>query len=110
MLRALTLTVALAFAAPGMASATDDIVLLTHSGSPHWNAQMGELAVKVDKQKPTELALGLGTRATIAPAVERLKTRGVTNVTVIPLFTPAPGPDQVSGLALPSRVSPGVPD
>ena len=108
MVRALVAAVVLALSVPAVAFGSDGILLLTHSGSAAWNAEMAGLAAKVNQQKPTELALGPGNRSTIEPAVERLRKRGVTAVTLVPLFAPAIAPEQVSGL--PVRISAGVPD
>ena len=110
MLRVLTLAVALALAVPGMAYATDGILLITHNSSAAWNAQMGELAAKLNKKQPTELALGAGTRATIEAGVERLRKRDVTSVTVVPLFMPAIAAEHVAGLPVPVRLTAGVAD
>jgi hypothetical protein len=67
------------FADPG-------ILLLAHGGSPEWNARVTELAAKVDKSRPTEIAFGMATRANIQSAVDRLVTRGVTEIVAVPLF------------------------
>ncbi len=68
-----------AFADPG-------ILLLAHGGSPEWNARVTDLAAQVDKTRPTELAFGMATRANIQAAVDRLISRGVTEIVAVPLF------------------------
>lgn len=62
------------------------ILLLAHGGSAEWNAQVSKLAAEVDRTKPTEVALGMATRATIQAAVDRLQSRGATEIIAVPLF------------------------
>ena len=74
----LTVTVWLALAVrPSFADA--GILLLAHGGSAEWNAGVSELAARVDAHKPTEVAFGMASRATIQAAVDRLAARGVFN-------------------------------
>jgi sirohydrochlorin ferrochelatase len=67
-------------------SADPGILLLAHGGSPEWNARVTELLANVDKSRPTEVALGMATRATIQSAIDRLVARGVTDIVAVPLF------------------------
>jgi len=62
------------------------ILLLAHGGSAEWNARVTELAAKVDRTKPTEVAFGMATRANIQAAIDRLAARGVTEIVAVPLF------------------------
>lgn len=62
------------------------ILLLAHGGSAEWNARVTELAAQVDQRKPTEVAFGMATRANIQAAIDRLVSRGVTEVVAVPLF------------------------
>lgn len=68
------------------AEAAPGVLLLAHGGSAEWNARVTELAARVDKSKPTEVALGMATRATIQGAIDRLVARGVTEIVAVPLF------------------------
>ena len=71
----------------GRASYADPgILLLAHGGSAEWNARVTDLAARADKRKPTEVAFGMATRATIQAAVDRLIARGVTEIVAVPLF------------------------
>jgi sirohydrochlorin ferrochelatase len=62
------------------------ILLLAHGGSPEWNTRVSELAAQVNKSKPTEVAFGMATRANIQAAIDRLVSRGVTDIVAVPLF------------------------
>ena len=68
------------------ASADPGILLLAHGGSAEWNARVTELAGKVDRTRPTEVAFGMATRATIQSAIDKLVARGVTEIVAVPLF------------------------
>jgi sirohydrochlorin ferrochelatase len=67
-------------------SAERGIVLLAHGGSGEWNTRVTELASKVNATRPTEVAFGMATRATIQTAVDTLVARGVTEIVAVPLF------------------------
>jgi sirohydrochlorin cobaltochelatase len=67
------------FADPG-------ILLLAHGGSAEWNARVTGLAAQVDRTRPTEVAFGMATRATMQAAIDRLAARGVTEIVAVPLF------------------------
>jgi sirohydrochlorin cobaltochelatase len=62
------------------------ILLLAHGGSAEWNAHVTKLATDVDRTLPTEVAFGMATRANIQSAVDRLRARGATEITAVPLF------------------------
>ena len=68
------------------AAQTTGVLLLAHGGQPAWNDRVTELAAKVDKNKPTEVAFGMATRANIQAAVDRLVARGVSEIVAVPLF------------------------
>jgi sirohydrochlorin ferrochelatase len=67
-------------------SADPGILLLAHGGSDEWNGRVTELVGKVNTTRPTEVAFGMATRATIQSAVDRLVARGVTEIVAVPLF------------------------
>jgi sirohydrochlorin ferrochelatase len=67
------------FADPG-------ILLLAHGGSAEWNARVTELDATVNATRPTEVAFGMATRATIQSAIDKLVERGVTEIVAVPLF------------------------
>jgi sirohydrochlorin ferrochelatase len=69
-----------------IAQADPGILLLAHGGSPEWNVRITELAVQVDRARPTEVAFGMATRATIQAGIDRLVARGVTEIVAVPLF------------------------
>lgn len=99
---------------PAMSAAETGILLLAHSGTPEWNAQLTQLAAQVAKQKPAELAHGVGTRADVQSAVDRLVKRGVTEIVAVPLFAPpdsyvAPA-EYLQGFSVPIRTSPAAID
>ena len=62
------------------------ILLLAHGGSPEWDANVHAIAAEIDRTTPTEVALGMATRANIQSAIDRLEARGVTTVVAVPLF------------------------
>ena len=66
--------------------ADSGILLLAHGGSAEWNARVTDLAARVDAHKPTEVAFGMASRATMQAAVDRLAARGVTEIVAVPLF------------------------
>lgn len=65
---------------------TRGVLLLAHGGSAQWNAHVSALAREVDRTMPTEIAFGMATRANIQGAVDRLRTRGATEIVAVPLF------------------------
>lgn len=73
-------------AARSSSAQTTGILLLAHGGQPAWNDRVIELAAKVDKSKPTEVAFGMATRANIQSSVDRLVARGVKDIVAVPLF------------------------
>jgi len=62
------------------------ILLLAHGGSAEWNDQITSLAAQVNRTMPTEVAFGMATRAAIQAGVDRLVSRGATEVVAVPLF------------------------
>ena len=62
------------------------VLLLAHGGQPQWNERVLELAAKVNATLPTEVAFGMATRSSIQGAIDRLTTRGATEVIAVPLF------------------------
>lgn len=62
------------------------VLLLAHGGSATWDANVRAIAADVDRTLPTEVALGMATRANIQQAVDRLQARGVTSIVAVPLF------------------------
>lgn len=73
------LTAGPVFADPG-------ILLLAHGGSAEWNARVTELAGQINRTRPTEVAFGMATRATIQTGIDRLVARGATEIVAVPLF------------------------
>jgi sirohydrochlorin ferrochelatase len=73
------------FLAP-LFAAQPGILLLAHGGDPHWNGAVLEIAKATDKVMPTEVAFGMATRRTMQEAVNKLTTRGVTEIEAVPLF------------------------
>lgn len=65
---------------------TPGVLLLAHGGSDAWDDNVRAIAAEVNKTTPTEVALGMATRANIQEAVVRLEARGVTRITAVPLF------------------------
>ena len=70
----------------GVATADTGILLIAHGGSAEWNARVAELAAKVNKTMPTEVAFGMATRANLQSAVDRLVSRRATGIVAVPLF------------------------
>ncbi|MGC4081008.1 MAG: CbiX/SirB N-terminal domain-containing protein [Vicinamibacterales bacterium] len=71
---------------PTRAMAAPGILLLAHGGSTTWNDQVLALAADVNRTIPTEVAFGMATRSSLQSGVDRLVARGVSDVTVVPLF------------------------
>ena len=96
--------VLLAGTVPAFATAEQGILILAPSGTAEWNAQVKEVTAKADAQKPTELALGTPTRATMEAAVDRLVKRGATEVTAVPFFLSTTlSPELGTGYPVPLR-------
>jgi hypothetical protein len=90
--------------APDVAMADQGILILAPSGNAQWNAEIKELTAKADARKPTDLALGAPTHATIEAGVDRLVKRGVTEVTAVPFFlSTALSPELGTGYKVPLR-------
>jgi sirohydrochlorin ferrochelatase len=68
------------------ASPAPGILLLAHGGSGEWNSRVTELAAKVNGTRPTEVAFGMATRASLQSAIDKLVARGVTEIVAVPLF------------------------
>ncbi|TAK17957.1 MAG: hypothetical protein EPO35_02155 [Acidobacteria bacterium] len=62
------------------------ILLLAHGGSDAWNQNVRDIAAATERAIPTEVALGMASRAEIQGALDRLVARGVTSVVAVPLF------------------------
>ena len=78
---------ALLLALPAWADAQSrGILLLAHGGNAEWNGRVTELAARIDRTHPTEVAFGMATRSNIQAAVDRLAGRGVTEIVAVPLF------------------------
>ena len=67
-------------------AATTGVLLLAHGGQTQWNERVADVAKRVDQQHPTEIAFGMATRANIQSAIDKLTSRGVTEVVAVPLF------------------------
>jgi sirohydrochlorin ferrochelatase len=86
-MRIIPAVIALAFVTSASASAQQrGVLLLAHGGGPEWNAHVTKLAGEVDRTLPTEVAFGMATRASIQGAVDRLHSRGATEIAAVPLF------------------------
>lgn len=72
------------------APARPGVLLLAHGGNPPWNENVRALAARVDRDRPTEVAFGMATRANIQTAVNALTARGVSEIVAVPLFVSSP--------------------
>ena len=103
------LAAALALSVPAVAVANQGILLLAHDGSSEWTTQVRNVAAKVDKQKPVEVAFGLPTKISIGLAVDRLAKRGATEVIAVPFFLSVPvSEDRLTGHPLSVRLAPSI--
>jgi hypothetical protein len=95
---------------PGLAFASQGILLLADEGKAEWNTDLRQLAASVDKQKPTELAFWSATNPNVQAAVDRLIQRGVSEIVAVPLFVAAPPSDLKSRVtsSVPLRVTAGL--
>jgi sirohydrochlorin ferrochelatase len=107
--RLVVITVLLGLAIPRVALANQGILLLAQNGTPDWNAQVNDLAAKVNAQKPVEVAFGMPTRTTVASAVARLAKRGASEVVAVPFFlSSAVSLEDLTGHAIPVRIAPAA--
>jgi sirohydrochlorin ferrochelatase len=81
----------------------EGILLLAHGSHAHhghghhapasvWNANVEDLARSLDTRRPTEVAFGMADSQAIQAAVDRLESRGVKEIAVIPLFISSHSP------------------
>jgi sirohydrochlorin ferrochelatase len=78
--------VIVALLAARTAAAEPGILLLAHGGSAEWNTRVTELAAKINQKRPTEVAFGMATRATMQSGIDKLVERGATEIVAVPLF------------------------
>ena len=69
-----------------VSAAESGILLMAHGGSAEWNGRVTELAAKINATKPTEVAFGMATRATLQSGIDKLVARGATEIIAVPLF------------------------
>jgi len=62
------------------------VLLLAHGGKAEWNERVLDVAKRVDDSRPTEVAFGMASRASIQAAIDKLTSRGVTEIVAVPLF------------------------
>lgn len=67
-------------------TAKTGILLLAHGGSKQWNDEVSKLATQVNETAPVEVAFGMATKRNIQSAVDRLASRGVSEIVAVPLF------------------------
>lgn len=72
--------------ASSQAPAKTGVLLLAHGGAAQWNERVHAVAKSVDESQPTEVAFGMASRASIQAAVDKLTSRGVTEIIAVPLF------------------------
>jgi sirohydrochlorin ferrochelatase len=107
--RLVVITLLVGLVIPAITFANQGILLLAHNGTPDWNAQVNDLAAKVNARKPVEVAFGTPTRSIVAPAVDRLAKRGATEVVAVPFFlSAAVSPEDLTGHAIPVRIAPAA--
>ena len=105
------LALTLAFTTQDHARVSQGILILAPNGPSEWNAQVKDLAAKVDAERPVEIVLDIPSRETIGSAVDRLAKRGATEVVAVQLFLSTPVPlEQVTGHAVPVRLLPPIDD
>ncbi len=73
-------------AAFAQAPAKSGVLLLAHGGSGPWNDRVADVVKAVDGSIPTEVAFGMASRASIQSAIDKLTSRGVTEIVAVPLF------------------------
>jgi hypothetical protein len=62
------------------------ILLLAHGGKQQWNDEVNKIAAEVTRGVPVEVAFGMATKRNIQEAVDKLESRGVTEIVAVPLF------------------------
>lgn len=81
----------IAFCAPfaSRAQSSPGTLIVAHGGGPDWNAGVREIAAQVRTGGPTEVAFLMGPEAKTTrfqDMVARLRARGATSITVVPLL------------------------
>jgi sirohydrochlorin ferrochelatase len=88
-LAAPVLVIGLLFGVPAASHAENSekgVLILAHGGNAQWNQTVLDLARRVDRHAPAEVAFGMASRQAIQEAVDRLTSRGVREITAVPLF------------------------
>lgn len=67
-------------------SSDTGVLLMAHGGSKDWNDQVRSVAAEIDKEMPTEIALGMADRSALQDAIDKLTARGVRQIVAVPLF------------------------
>lgn len=86
MIRLLVVLPALAALVTGCSSNRTGLLVMAHGGSPEWNQQVKATVAPLDREMPTEIALGMASPSTIQAAIRRLEARGVDRIKVVRLF------------------------
>jgi len=73
-------------AVPDRGASRTGVLLMAHGGNKDWNNQVRGVADQVNKQFPTEVALGMANRATLQRGIDALVARGAKQIVAVPLF------------------------
>jgi len=64
----------------------EGVLVMAHGGREAWDAGVLETVAPLREQYPLEVAFGMADASTIQDAVDRLESRGVTDIAVVRLF------------------------
>lgn len=67
-------------------SETVGVLVMAHGGSDEWNGVVETAVAPLARELPAVLALGMADPSTLVPALDSLRTMGVTRVAVVRLF------------------------
>ena len=62
------------------------VLVMAHGGTPEWDAAIAESTTRLADEVPTAIAYGMADPATLAQALESLRTEGVERVAVVRMF------------------------
>ena len=87
MIRPLALVAVLLYTATtSIAQEKIGVLLLAHGGSESWNQLVVDATRSTSQKYPVEVAFGMALPRTIQEGIDKLESKGVNKIVVVPLF------------------------
>jgi len=84
--RLFTLVLALIASSAFAQSSKVGVMVLAHGGSQEWNQMITDALPAISAKYPTEIAFGMALPRTMQQAIDKLESKGVDRIVVVPLF------------------------